>query len=479
MKIRPYFFFLTGFLAVISYSVWGLLSGNPERIAWLTIGYLAFEVFVSVFFFTITSFGVVAWRRTYRKPDDSVTRPVSIVIAAHNESGCILETLDSVFGQVGIVPHCIVASDGSTDGMNELLIRDYDLKRVDGKGTWTGDVPGTPGARLTLLALPKVGKGKVLNAGVAAADSEILFTLDADTLLAPTALLELAAAFDDDKTAAAGGFIYIRDANQGNWMVRHQYVEFFRNFMWRIGLANARICLQVSGAFGAFRRSTLLKVGGFSEQTLVEDYEIIFRIHERLRDADVPYAIRMVPTAVAYTDSPRTPIAFIKQRTRWFAGFLNTLTEYRRMIASPRHRALGLVMLPIKSIDAILPVWGVITLGVLLSAMFFGHESWRWYALSLFVAKWTYDLVLMGLMVRLYRGTFPDRPIVLSPAKFIFTVLTEAFCFHWFRQMAVLNAYRWYVLRIRRWEQSRWTLVPARVGFRDPATTLAAEESQS
>ncbi len=479
MNLKLYPLFLAVFLTVIGLSVWGLFTGNPERIAWLTIGYLSFEVFVSVFFFTITSFGVAAWRRDYRKPDASVIRPVSVVIAAHNESGCILETLDSVFGQVGIVPHCIVASDGSTDGMNELLIRTFDLKRVDGKGTWSGEISETPGARLTLLALPKVGKGKVLNAGVEAADSEVLITLDADTLLAPTALLELAAAFDDKTTAAAGGFIYVRGADQGNWMVRHQYVEFLRNFMWRIGLANARICLQVSGAFGAFRRSTLLRVGGFSETTLVEDYEIIFRLHERLTEENIPYRIRMVPTAVAYTDSPRTAIAFIKQRTRWFAGFLNTLTEYRRMIANPGHRALGLVMLPIKTIDAILPVWGVITLGVLLSAMFFGHESWRWYAMSLFIAKWTYDLVLMGLMVRLYRGAFPDRPIALTRLKFIFTVLTEAFCFHWFRQMAVLNAYRWYVLRIRRWEQSRWTLAPAPVSFRDPAVTLAAEESQS
>ncbi|QUW04057.1 glycosyltransferase [Chloracidobacterium validum] len=458
MSFRPYWLVLGVVVGVIGWSLVGLILGQPQTLVWLTLGYLSYEVGLTLFLFVATGLGIAAWKRCYRLPRAGLARPVSVLIAAHNEADCILETLASVFGQVGVIPHCIVASDGSTDGMPDLLIQTFGLVAVDGPGRWQGDIPraDAPPGRLTLLALPKVGKGPALNAGLQAAAAPVLVTLDADTLLAPNALLELVAAFEDDRTVAAGGFIYVRGAEQGNWMVRHQYLEFFRNFMWRIGLAHCGVCLQVSGAFGAFRLAALRDVGGFSEDTLVEDYEIIYRMHESFRNRGLPYAIRMVPTAVAYTDSPRAPFAFIKQRTRWFAGFLNTLWAYRRMIGAPTHRAVGLVMLPIKTVDALLPIWGVASLLILIGAFWFGREQWRWYAVTLFGAKLSYDLVLTALMVRLYRRTFPERPLALGSRRLALTVLAEAFGFHWFRQVAVLNAYRWFAFGIRRWEQARW-----------------------
>jgi len=471
LLFRPYGYVLGLVVLVIGCSIWGLVTGQPEVIVWLTLGYLAYEISLTLFLFVATALGIAAWQRGYRPPCPEAAHPVSVLIAAHNEADCILETLTSVFGQVGVVPEVIVASDGSTDGMNEMLIRTFGLTAVDGQERWCGEVPrvDTAPARLTLLALPKVGKGAALNAGLRVAEAERLVTLDADTLLAPRALLELAATFEDGVTVAAGGFIYVRGAAGGPWMVRHQYLEFFRNFMWRIGLAHCGVCLQVSGAFGAFRTAALREVGGFSEATLVEDYEIIYRLHEVYQRLGRVYAVRVAPAAVAYTDAPRTPWAFVKQRTRWFAGFLNTLWDYRRMIGAPSYRAIGCFMLPVKVVDALLPIWGITSLFILVGAFLFGREQWRWYAVALFGAKWLYDLVLTGLLVSLHERTFPGRPLSLGRARLVLTILTEAIGFHWFRQAAVLNAYRWFGFGIRRWEQARWQ--PA--GGKPPVRTAA------
>ncbi len=470
MLFKPYGYVLGLVVLVIGCSIWGLATGRPETIVWLTVGYLAYEISLTLFLFVATTLGMTAWQRDYRSPGPEAAHPVSVLIAAHNEADCIPETLASILGQVGVVPEVIVASDGSTDGMNELLIRTFGLTPVDGPGRWCGEVSRVDAApaRLTLLALPKVGKGAALNAGLRVAEAELLVTLDADTLLAPRALLELTATFADGATVAAGGFIYVRGAAGGPWMVRHQYLEFLRNFMWRIGLAHCGVCLQVSGAFGAFRTAVLREVGGFSEATLVEDYEIIYRLHERYQRLGHRYAVRVAPAAVAWTDAPRTPRAFVKQRTRWFAGFLNTLWDYRRMIGAPCYRAVGCFMLPIKVVDALLPIWGITSLLILLGAFLFGREQWRWYAVTLFGAKWLYDLVLTGLLVVLHERTFPDRPLSLGRARLAMTILMEAIGFHWFRQAAVLNAYRWFVFGIRRWEQARWQPqadLPARAGI--------------
>ena len=238
--------------------------------------------------------------------------------------------------------------------------------------------------------------------------------------------------------------------------MRYQYWEYVKNFMWRIGLAHLGVCLQVSGAFGAFRTRTLRELGGFSGASLVEDYEIIYRLHERLRLAGKEYRVEVVPGAVAFTDSPDTVPSFLHQRTRWFAGFLQTLWEYRRMVGDARMGAVGWLMLPIKCVDAILPLWGSLSLAILLAVTLSGSAHWQRAGLELFLLRWGVDLGLSVLMWHWHRRLFPDRTHALSNGRLGFHMASEGLVFNWFRQIAVLNAYSWFVRRVRKWHQPRW-----------------------
>ena len=260
----------------------------------------------------------------------------------------------------------------------------------------------------------------------------------------------------DRLVASAGGFVYVRNAARGPWLVRYQYWEYVKNFMWRIGLAHLGVCLQVSGAFGAFRTRTLREIGGFSGASLVEDYEVIYRLHERMRSAGREYRVEVVPDAVAYTDSPDTVPTFVHQRTRWFAGFLQTLWEYRRMVGDRRMGLLGGLMLPIKCVDAILPVWGSLSLAVLLAAALHGTAAWERAGLLLFLTRWAVDLGLSGVMWNWHRRLFPGRGRELPGAVLAAHMATEGLVFNWFRQIAVLNAYGWFVRRVQKWHQPRW-----------------------
>ncbi|GAC1446769.1 MAG: glycosyltransferase family 2 protein [Pyrinomonadaceae bacterium] len=475
-------------VATIVTSIYALVRGDVKIIFLITLGYLAYEVVVNVWLFTASAFGIRKFLRASqtRTNLNSNNPTVTVLIAAHNEASCIETTLRSVINQRDVRPYIMIASDGSRDGMNELLIANSNLQKSietlpDDKTLaviedstrqlqhadaqisftrWRGFATNDVGARIVieLLALPKIGKGAALNEGLRATETQILVTLDADTKLDSNAVAEIARTFENEKTVAAGGFIYVRDAESGGWLTRFQYVEFLRNFMWRIGLVNSQVCLQVSGAFGAFRTNVLRALGGFDANSLVEDYEIIYRFHERLRGAKQAYEINIAPHAIAYTDVPHTARAFIHQRTRWFAGFLQTLWQYRRMIGAREFGLLGLWMLPVKAVDAILPVWGLVSLLILLTSLAIGRASWTLLALMIFVAKWLFDVLLSFLMLRQHRKLFPVHLPRISTKVLLVCLFTESFGFQWFRQIAVINAYGWCIRRVRRWEQNRWTV---------------------
>lgn len=469
-------------LLIIAASVAALLHGDVAVIFGLTVGYLSYEIAVSLLFFVLTAFGIRRLRREKNSTRTDVfleQKPsVSIIIAAFNESAGICDTLQSLFAQQFIKQQIIIASDGSDDGMNELLIKNFDLRNdSENSNLWTNDfkLHSNEPIKLELLTLPRAGKGAALNAGLARAAAEIAVTLDADTRLETDAIYELAKAFENEKVVAAGGFIYVRNAASGSWIVRYQYVEFLRNFLWRIGLTNFNICLQVSGAFGAFRTKVLREIGAFDENSLAEDYEIIYRVHEFMRKTGREYEIAIATRAVAYTDSPPTAMAFVRQRTRWFTGFLQTLFAYRRMIFAPRFGKIGWLILPIKTVDAILPIWGFASLVILLVVVAFGRGSLPLWAATLFLSKYLFDAILISVILRWHRKLFPTRRLELSVGQMVFCVLTEGLFFNQFRQIAVLNAYRRSVRRVKKDEQNRWLTnreqmsLPSTAGFASEA----------
>jgi len=135
------------------------------------------------------------------EPDETRLPHVSYVIAVHNECSVI----DAKLANVDATDYprdrleVILASDGSDDGTNER-IRAY-----------AGEL------RIRLLELPRIGKNAALDAGIAAADGEILFFSDADSMLEPQALRRIAAHFADPKIGGvAGDYRYDTGPVQGD-----------------------------------------------------------------------------------------------------------------------------------------------------------------------------------------------------------------------------------------------------------------------
>jgi cellulose synthase/poly-beta-1,6-N-acetylglucosamine synthase-like glycosyltransferase len=445
---------------VFAASVYGLLFGSLPVLLAITAGYLGYEVLLALGLGLAAVAGIRQYQRHKAQeggPPGTPLPTVAVLIAAHNERLCIVDTLDSLGQQTGVRFEVLVASDGSTDGMNDFLVQRYGLRRVASDLVAHTAHPGFP---LRVLLLPKQGKGAALNAALARTEAEVVVTLDADTTLAPDALLCMARAFQDARVQAASGFVYVRNADRGGWLARYQFTEYVKNFLWRIGLAHLGVNLQVSGAFGGLRAKTVRRLGGFSVDSLVEDYEVIFRLQQRLLEEGQDYRVVTVPSAAAFTDGPSGLAGFVHQRTRWFTGFLQTLWDYRGMVGNRRYGRLGWLMLPVKTIDAALPFWGFTTLAILVGAVASGRAELRMWTFGLLGAKWLLDSALYLVMLRWHRRAFPQRAAGLAFSWQLFCGFSESLGFNWLRQLAVLRAYGWVFRRVQRWEQARWVSAP-------------------
>jgi cellulose synthase/poly-beta-1,6-N-acetylglucosamine synthase-like glycosyltransferase len=96
----------------------------------------------------------------------------------------------------------------------------------------------------------------------------------------------------------------------------------------------------VPGPVGAWRRSTVLAVGGYSLDTMVEDQDLTLAL------LATGHRVVYEPHAFAYSETPFTVKDFIKQRSRWTFGTLQCLWKYKRHLGSIRRPGLGWVVLP-------------------------------------------------------------------------------------------------------------------------------------
>ena len=113
--------------------------------------------------------------------------PVSVILAAYNEEQIIGRTLRSVLASTYPLTEVIVMNDGSSDRTSEEV---REIARYD--------------SRIHLIEQHNTGKAAALNAGLSYASSEIIVTLDADTLLAPETVARLVRHIAADATGRLG-----------------------------------------------------------------------------------------------------------------------------------------------------------------------------------------------------------------------------------------------------------------------------------
>lgn len=316
--------------------------------------------------------------------------PISIIVPAYNEEITVVDTVRSLLTLEYRAYEIIVVDDGSKDRTTEVLAKAFDMhlvhrpirRQVDCQReefiyeTRAQKVP------LTLIRKKNGGKADTLNMGINAANFPYFICMDADSVLQYDSLRRIVQpVLADGNVVAVGGIVRIsNDVELENGRVQRyrlprnilafmQVLEYDRSFLAsRILFDRFNGSLIISGAFGLFKKATVIAVGGYDRKTLGEDMELVVKLHEYCTSNSIPYSIRYASDAICWTQAPERLRDLCKQRRRWHLGLFQSMYKHRTMFSNHRFGAVSFVsylyFLIYELLSPFIEIFGVCTMAL-------------------------------------------------------------------------------------------------------------------
>lgn len=436
-----------------------------EILKWVGYGTLVYFILMQTYFVYLAVRSAIELRANYHHSrygritellSSRTTPPVSIVIPAYNEEVGIVDSIRSM----SIVKYprleIVVTNDGSTDGTLDALIEAFELEKVrvpyrpDIETAYVrGIYRGRGAVDITVIDKENGGRADALNAGLNIARYPYALCTDADVILDAECLMRSMQRVleDRERTVAVGGNIrplngsrvelghLIEASVPKDLIARMQVLEYVRTFLAsRPAWSNMGALPNVSGAFGVWKRSAALAVGGFTAGHMGEDMDLTMRLHRYHMDNEIPYRIVYEPSAVIWTEVPETARVLRRQRIRWHRGLMTTISDFRAMTFNPRYGRVGMItwagMFLFEYLAPIIEFtgWIVIPVALLLGAL--NVQSLIWLMILAFGAGLMNSLA--GLLIDETYGYFNSRK---DSSRLIMMAVIENFGF---RQMTVV-----------------------------------------
>jgi cellulose synthase/poly-beta-1,6-N-acetylglucosamine synthase-like glycosyltransferase len=342
------------------------------------IFYLTLFIFGSYLLLGI--FSALALRKYLRKNsyvnyNSLVLSPLSpkitIIAPAFNESKSIIDNVRTLLSLYYNNFEVIIVNDGSSDNTFEKIREAYDLVKVNYyfdyripceriRGVYKSKDPSYN--RLTVLDKNNGGKADALNAGINISRSNLIVTIDADSIIEADSILKLVKPFLEEKekkVIGTGGVIrivnsceiergHIREINlPRKFLPRLQVLDYTRAFLLgRMAWSQLDGLMLISGAMGMFDRETVINAGGYSTKTVGEDMELVLRMRRYMAEHDAKYEVTYIPDPLCWTEVPSDLKSMRKQRTRWTRGLIESLWTHRRMLFNRNYKRLGMLGYP-------------------------------------------------------------------------------------------------------------------------------------
>jgi poly-beta-1,6-N-acetyl-D-glucosamine synthase len=232
---------------------------------------------------------------------------LTLLVAAFNEQAKIAQTIMYALAQDYPGPlQLTVIDDGSDD----------ETATVAGEFARTDD-------RVQVLRVPHGGKAEALNAGLAASETPLVATIDADTLLMAQALRRIVARLliGPPDTVAVAGNVLVRNS-------REKVVTRIQTWDYFLGIGSIKrqqallqATLVAQGAFSVYDADALRAAGAWPN-CIGEDIVMTWALLDK--GGRTTYE----PTAVAFTEAPATVRRLARQRRRWARGMIEGLRSY-------------------------------------------------------------------------------------------------------------------------------------------------------
>lgn len=334
---------------------------------------------------------------------------VSIIVPAYNEEVNAVSSLKNLLQQDYPNFNIVFVDDGSMDETYKRVCEAF------------SDNP-----KLKLFTKANGGKASALNYGIQRTEAEFLVCIDADTKLYHNAISIMMRHFFADKDGKVGSVAgNVKVGNQRNMLTKWQAIEYTtsQNFD-RLAYSNINAITVVPGAIGAFRKRAIEDAGGLTTDTLAEDCDLTIRILK------AGYVIENENSAVAMTEAPEKLKQFVKQRTRWSFGVMQTFWKHRDALVEKKFKGLGLWALPNMLIfQFIIPTFSPLADLFMLIGLFSGNAE------KIFIYYLAFMLVDASISITAF--IFEKEKLSV-----LFWIIPQRFCYRWIMYVVLFKSYK-------------------------------------
>lgn len=345
----------------------------PSPLAFVHLGAIALIFFYYWFIALVAVYHDLIGHTTTGLPEEYPS--ISVLVPAYNEAGYVGRTIQALLN--ADYPRekfeVIVIDDGSTDGT------------LAEARSFASEV-------VTVVSKRNGGKHSALNYGLLFAESDVIVTVDADSIVGHDALKRIVAPFERrENIGAVASNVTIW--NRDSLVTRCQQLEYTIGVnIYRRMLDYFGVVLVVPGCLGAYRREALEEVFAYDPETLTEDFDVTVKVLKSGRRV-------VVSEARVYTEAPSTWKDLYRQRLRWYRGNYMTMFKHWDLVTDPSYGLLHRLAIPFRLVEMFfLPVASWIVLGYIVWLLTTGLAA-QVLALLVFFTSIVFLIAALGVQI--------------------------------------------------------------------------------
>jgi cellulose synthase/poly-beta-1,6-N-acetylglucosamine synthase-like glycosyltransferase len=289
-----------------------------------------------------------------------------------------------------------------------------------------------------------INKPHGLNCALRHARGDVVAIFDAEDEIHPQIISIINTIMVVEKVSLVQAGVQLMN-HDSNWYSTFNVLEYFFWFRSRLHYQARHGAIPLGGNTVFFRHELLERLGGWDESNLTEDAEIGLRVSVLGEPVRVFYDDRYVTKE----ETPPSLRQFIKQRTRWSQGFMQTLHKGTwRQLPTRRQRLLAFYTLAFPHAQAALGVY--LPLAVV-TALFLSTP------LPVALLTWLPALLLVAHFVVAVVGLreFTDAHGLHASWREVGTMALTWVPYQFVLTYAALRAFRRYVRGVNDWEKTQ------------------------
>lgn len=251
----------------------------------------------------------------HRDPELNYFPEITLIIPVYNSADTLEACLESV--NHSTYPNknisVILVDNGSKDNSFQVFV-DYQKEHLDMNIKWMNS---------------QQGKSKALNMALFNSEGKYIIHIDSDGVLHPDAIMNMVSRFEANENVhcMTGAVLTNPEVmkKEKNILKRilqkTEFYEYAQAFLaGRNYEAELNSIFTLSGAFSAFRKSTILKTQLYNTETVCEDTQVTFQIRYLLKKK-----IDICENALFFVDPIESVNQLYVQRQRWQRGEIEVI----------------------------------------------------------------------------------------------------------------------------------------------------------